>query len=117
MNIQLKPLSVRKIDVGPGDRAHPPEDVGHARRRLFLQNSAGHPHRRTAEQRAVPVHAADAGSRQLAQVGAESSATPFDASRNWRTSVPTSRTRACRRNVVIDRDTASRLGLTAQAVD
>ncbi len=53
----------------------------------------------------------------LAQWGPEGSGPALDSFRRLRTSAPTSRIPGLSSNVIIDRDTASRLGLTAQAVD
>ena len=88
----------------------------HARRSLILQNSPGHSHRRPAKQRTVSIHSAIAGLPPAVGVGAKVldrlSKLPqiADVSSDQQNLGLSS-------NVDIDRDTASRLGLTAQAVD
>ncbi len=63
---------------------------------LFLHAGAGHPHRRPAGERAVPVHAAGRRSRRAARLGAADPRGAVATCRSSSTSTPTSRTRACR---------------------
>ena len=84
-------------DGGPGDRAAARQAREGARRQPLPAAGAGHPDRRPAEQRAIPVHAAGRRPRRAARVGAEDPAGAERSCPSSPTSTPTSRTRACRR--------------------
>ena len=118
INVQLKPVGVRKMHFGPGDCAFAAQDVRHAWRDHVPAERPGRAHRRTAGQRPIPIHAAGAGLRHALPNGAPRVLdTALGSFPRSPTSAPTSRIPGLSSNVIIDRDTASRLGLTAQAVD
>ena len=117
MFVALKPLSRNaKRDGGPGHRA-PAHQAGQgARRQSVPAAGAGHPHRRTC--------------RATRNTNTRCRPTTWPNSATWETkiragalvncpslptSTPISRTRAFRPRLVIDRETASRLGVTAQS--
>ncbi len=54
----LKPLSERNVSVRTGDRTAAPQAGAGPGRAAVPAGGAGHPRRRTAEQRRIPVHAA-----------------------------------------------------------
>ncbi len=83
-------------DRRPGRRAAAREAVQGTRRQPVPAAGAGHPHRRAAQQCAVPVHAAGRRSRGTSRLGAEDPRRPERAAGIGRTSIPTPRTRACR---------------------
>ncbi len=103
---------------GPSDRPHPAQDLGHARAQLCFC--------RSAQDIRIGGRQGNAQYQYTLQTQDLASAWPSGGRRSW------TRCRHCPRfvdvssdqqnsglssNVVIDRDTASRLGLTAQAVD
>ena len=64
-----------------------------------------------------PVHMEDADAQELATMGATAGRQAADACRSCAMSPAISRTAGCEANLVIDRDTASRLGILPQAID
>ena len=114
-SLQLKPVGIRKVDRRRSDRPPAPQDGGNARRQMFLQST-----RTCASAAARPTPSINTPCRRRirhpARVGTEGAGRACevpeiaDVSSDQQDSGLSS-------NVVIDRDTASRLGLTAQAVD
>ena len=116
INVQLKAGGSPQGDVGPGGRPAAPQDLRRAGREMFLQNSqdvriGG---RQGNAQYQYTLQAPDFASLALwgPQGAGRLSQLPeiADVSSDQQNSGLSS-------NVIIDRDTASRLGLTAQAVD
>ncbi len=114
----LKPLGRAQALGRPGDRA---AAAASSRRcpapRLFLQRC------RTSASAAAQSNAQYQYTLQgddlaeLYDLGAEARRGAADAARARPTSTPTSSTTACETDLVIDRDTAARLGLTASQID
>ena len=71
MFIALKPLAERKDSADQVIARLRPKLAKEPGANLFLQPGAGHPHRRAAEQRALPVHAAGRRPRRASRVGAQ----------------------------------------------
>ena len=117
INVQLKPVGVRKSHFGPGDRPVAPQDRGHAGREHVSAERPGRARRRAAR----ATRNISTRCRRLI-----STRSPNGAPRFW-TKLSTlpeiadvssdQQISGLSSNVIIDRDTASRLGLTAQAVD
>ena len=96
MFVTLKPLAERSETADQDRRAAAPAARAGARREPLPAAGAGHPHRRPAEQRAVPVHAAGRRPRRAARPGSRGSARRSRSCPSSPTSTPTSRTRGCR---------------------
>ena len=116
MFVTLKPLAERTESADQVIARLRAQARHGARRDPLPAAGAGHPHRRPPGQRAVPVHAAGRRPRRAARVGADASAARC-AELPELADVNTDQqdNGACRPSLVIDRDTASRLGVTPRA--
>ena len=117
MFVALKPLAERKVTRRPGDRAPARQARAGARRQPVPAAGAGHPHRRPAEQRAVPVHAAGRRPRRAARRGRRGSARRCSKLPELADVNTDQQDKGLQTSLVIDRDTAARLGITPQMID
>ena len=113
MFMALKPLSERKLSVDRGHRAAAPEAGHRARRQPVPAAGAGHPHRRPPEQRAYQFTLQGDDLQRAESLGAARAARAAEAAGSGRRQQRPAEPRASRPSLVIDRDTASRLGIYA----
>ena len=114
MFVSLKPLSRAQGNRGSGDRAAARQTVQGTGRQPVPATGAGHSHRRPPEQRAVPVHAAGRRPRRTARPGSRRSALRSSELPELADVNTDQQDKGLQTSLVIDRDTAARLGVTPE---
>ena len=115
--VSLKPLAERKVIGRPGHRPAAPQAGAGAGRDAVPAGGAGHPRRRPAEQRAVPVHAAGRRPRTSSTTGRPKITAALQTMPQLTDVNSDQQNKGLETDLVIDRDTAARLGITASQID
>ncbi len=117
IQINLKPLDERKISASDVIRRLQPQLAQGRGHHALHAAGAGPDGRGSRQPDAVPVQPRRCRRRRSWRRGRRGSSRSCRRCRSCATSPAISRTTGCRRALVIDRDTASRLGITPQVID
>ena len=117
MFVALKPLSERKDTADQVIARLRGKLAQGAGRQPVPAAGAGHPHRRPAGQRAVPVHAAGATTSPSCARGSRRSAQALSDLPELADVNTDTQDKGLQTSLVIDRDAASRLGVTPRMID